>query len=308
MNNSDDITSWVGEIHVHSSNFKNLQNEIIERGNSVGDYRIFGFTALQISMFYNLYQIAHKWKNTRIIINGRTIKSSPNITKVFRCCYESVGWPKKQNELYKRKGQSEKQLKTIHYCYGYERTIHNIVGCQKIQSARDRIGGWMSPMFVRIDGSKYEIIIEDIKKEIWNEWDSLAYLCPFMAKDRLVYGLQILEEILPTMKDYWTIDKLGMLVPRPIEYYFDMDYDEERGSIFGCQHSLVYFMILSAILGLSLYETVRLIAIEHPSLGFTIGIGDFKNIKTYIKFETIEQLIQNHKLLLPSIRQLRLTE
>jgi hypothetical protein len=297
MQNTDDITTWVGEIHVHSSNFKSLPNEIFERSNLIGDYRVFRFAALQIPMFYDLYAIAHKWKNTKIIVNGLIIKPSPTVTKVFRCCYDASDWPKRQNELYKKVGRPEKQLETKHYCYGYERTIHNIVGCQKIQSARDEIWGWMNPEFVRINGNKYEIIFEDIKKEIWNEWDNIAYLCPFMVKDRLVHGLKILEEIVPTSQDYWTIDKLDRLVPRPIEYYFDMDYDAERGSLFSSHHSLVYFIILSAILELSLYETVLLIAIEHPSLGFTIGFGDFKNKKTYVKFETIEQLIHKKDLL-----------
>ncbi|MBU2471054.1 MAG: hypothetical protein KKF20_01425, partial [Bacteroidetes bacterium] len=301
---------------------------IIERSNIVNDYRVFRFTALEISIFYKLYSITHKWRKTKIIINGRITEYSPNVTKVFRCCYEASDWPKRQNEWYKKNCRPEKHLDIKHYCYGYDRTIYNIVGCQKIKSARDNylyVGqeikaiedkdkykdereGWMNQRFIRINDDKFEVIIDKLKNEIWNEWNNAAHLCPFMVKDRIVRGLDILKDITSASKDFWTIEEDGTLNPKPIEYYFDIDYDKNIGSKSIHEHSLVYFIILSTILGLSFYETVQLIAIEHPPLLFTIGSGDSKNKKIYIKFESIEQLIQKQNLILPPNQQLKLTE
>ncbi len=327
MQNNDEITTWVAEIHVHSSNFKNLPIEIIERSNLVNDYEVFRFTTLEISKFYNLYRIAHKWKKTKIIVNDRIIEYTPIVTKVFRCCYDASDWPRQRNEWYKKNDRPEKHLDIKHYCYGYDRTIYNIVGCQKIKSARDNYlyvvqeikaiedkdiykdgrEGWMNQRFIRINDDKFEVLIDDLKNEIWNEWNNAAHLCPFMVKDRITYGLDILKDITSASKDFWTIEEDGTLNPKPIEYYFDIDYDKNIGSKFIHEHSSVYFIILSTILGLSFYETVLLIAIERPSLGFTLGSDEFKNKKIYVKFKSIEQLIKKQNLILPPNQQLNPT-
>jgi hypothetical protein len=320
MEKYNDITNWIAEIHIHSSNLKSLPSEIIERSILVSEFRIFRFTSLEISIFYNLYSLAHKWKKTKIIVNGHLIECSPDVTKVFRCCYDASDWPKRQNEFYRNNGHLEKYLEIQHYCYGYDRTIHNIIGCQKVKTARDNYvlrsydiktieikeedtdarEGWMDKRFIDIKDGNFEINIDKLTKEILDEWNIAAQYCPFMVKERILYGLNILKDATTNLKDYWTVEVDGTLNPKPIEYYFDIDFDRFMGSKFMDKNSLVYFIILSKILKLSLHETVLLIAFEHPSPGFTIDFNCLKSNKVYVKFEIVENLLQKQALIIPT--------
>lgn len=142
--------------------------------------------------------------------------------------------------------------------------------------------------------------IDKLTKVIMDEWNVAAQYCPFMVKERILYGLNILNDTTTNLKDYWTIEGDGTLNPKPIEYYFDIDFDSFIGSKFMDRNSLVYFIILSKILKLSLYETVLLIAIEHPSLGFTINFNRLKSNKVYVKFDIVEHLLQKQALLIPT--------
>ena len=285
-----------------------------ERGTSKEDEVIFRFTVLEIATFYSLYQLAHKWKNTKIFINGNLVKYSPDVTKVFRCCYEASDWPQKQNDWYKKNGRPEKNLEIKHYCYGYARTVHNIVGCQKIKAARDKRllpdqqpnrfsaeyktarEGWMNDRFIRIKDGGFEVDIEALKNEIFKEFNNGPNLCPYIVKERIDYALDVLEQSTKATNDFWSIEDGGTLNPKPIEYYFEIEYNKTIGSQFKVDNSLAYFIVLSKILDLSLYETVKLIAIENPGIGFTFH--PFGHKKTYVKFESIDQLSQRLKLLL----------
>ena len=164
MTKEKEIINWVGKIQIHQSNFKSLDKEILDYGSPKGEYKVYRYSSIQLSMFYKLYSLSHKWKKTIFIINGNPVNPSTEVTKVFRCCFDFSEWPQKQNAFLRSQGRSEKHLELIHYCYGYERTIHNIVGCQRIKSARDERGGWMGYEYFRVDGDNFELNFDKLKK------------------------------------------------------------------------------------------------------------------------------------------------
>lgn len=106
---------------------------------------------------------------------------------------------------------------------------------------------------------------------------------------RISYGLELVEQLTKGLQDFWTIQR-GSLQPRPFEYYFDMKYDDTIGSRSIIRCSLVFYRLLSTILGLSLYKTVMHVAVEHPASGLRIGIGDFRENRTYVKFERVKEI------------------
>lgn len=69
-----------------------------------------------------------------------------------------------------------------------------------------------------------------------------------------------------------------------------MKYDDTIGSRSIIRCSLVFYRLLSTILGLSLYKTVMHVAVEHPASGLRIGIGDFRENRTYVKFERVKEI------------------
>jgi hypothetical protein len=314
---NDTIIAWFAEIQVHSSNLRSLDDQLVRRGIPRGDHTAFRFTTLEIPAFYQLYRLSHKWKGTRLTVAGNPVIPSTNVTKAFRCCCEAVDWPKSQNEFYARNNRPQKQLQVKHYCYGYARTVYNIIGCQKIKAARDnrlstgeqitaikdkegfkeKREGWMNRKFIAIEGSHFRVDFDSLKNEITKEAEEGPILCPFFVADRIPHGLDLLKRLIETSSDFWTIEQDGTLNPRPIEYYFDMRLDERIGSKFIHQHSIVFFFLISELLGLSLYETVRLIAIENPSPGFRIGFSDFGKDKTYVRFESLKELVAPRNLL-----------
>ena len=307
---NNETSAWSSEIHVHSSNYSSVPAEVKERGTIDRDYAIYHFTILEISSFYSLYRISNKWKRTKFFVNNTPITYSPNITKTFKCFAEASKWPESQNEWFRKNNCPTKDLTIRHYCYGYGRTIYNIVGCQRIKAARDNRlltgdqiknlpdkegyrnnrEGWMNRRFVNVKDNKFEVDIEGLRNQILLELNSGPIHCPFLAKDRISYGLRLLEELTKSASHFWVIEEDGTVNPQPIEYYFDIPIDKRFPLGLGGEHSLVYFILLSGILRLSLYETVLLIAAENPALGFTIGFSDHHKSKVYVKFESLKQL------------------
>jgi hypothetical protein len=311
MNSGDQITtSWFAEIQVYSSNVKSLDQQLVLRGIAGHEHTVFRFTVLEIPAFYELYRLSHKWKGTKIVVNGSPVIPSPSVTKTFRCCYDASSWPTSQDEYFEKNGRPRKHLEVKHYCYGYSRTIFNIVGCQKIEAARDNRlptgeqiaamkdklafrnnrEGWMNHKFILIKDGRFHVDLNALRSVIAQQATNVSMVCPFFVQERITHGLELLEQFTESAAEFWTLEEDGTVNPNPIEYYFDMSVDKRMGSKFIHQHSIVFFVLLSELLRLSLYETVLLIAIEHPSPGFTIGLDNFGDRKTYVHFETLKQL------------------
>lgn len=171
----------MAEIHIHSSHLKSIPTLEVDRSISKDDYHVFRFTSLEIARFYELYRRAHKWKRTVVTVNGERVAPFEKVTQVFRCCYDADGWPRAQNEWRHKTGRPVKALEQKHFCYGYDRTIHSIVGCQQIKVARDTSNGWMNRQFVKVENDTFAIDLERLQKRIIKELHSGPQYCPFMV-------------------------------------------------------------------------------------------------------------------------------
>ncbi len=159
-----------------------------------------------------------------------------------------------------------------HYCYGYGRTVHNIVGCQRIPAARDaRMTGWMTEPYFRFrDDGTPEVDFEVLKEDVHRSYQTCARHYPLIRKDRIDWGLQVAKELVKSHPECWKEHGDQMKV-QPPEWYLGLDQEIPDLSSFAVENSVVYFVILGHLLKLGFYETLIRLAQENPGLSFRIG-------------------------------------